>query len=927
VRGLRHAAAVVAGYAALFIWLYARPLLEGSYLAETDLFDFYLPIFLAPLTIWSSFEFAGVPAFVNPENSTFYPLHLLFARVVGSWTLYLTSAFVLAASFTYAYVYAQTRSKLASALAGLAYGLSEAMMERISHATVIHAMVWLPAILLALDSLRLPSRGHWLAIGSISLACMILAGHPQFALYGGGVAALYACGIALIERPSLRYPFDVALMFLAGVLLAAGLVVPFAEARALLARDVIGFGQFVSHANTPWQMLSLFVPAIEHEGREAPTYVGLAVLMLSIVAVCRRGRGWRGVFWAAVGAVALALGAGDATPLAGWAYQVPLYDQFRVVARHLTLAAFALAVLAGFGLAAILRREVSRVVLAAGVCAVLGALVAAAVVIAAWPGQFAFERDVVPLPVWNSAVWSQCGIGLACAVVMVAVREGRRAGVLAFGLLGIVAGDLLHALPYTVGPAGLRDAVTAPASAIEPSVHVRRLADTLGYQRVLRPGGAPSNDVLPSLFTRPWRVAVADGYTSVLIARHATLAMMGTSGVVDRQLLAGDNAALDVLAVKYMVMPARELDRGSDFERDGLVWSARPLDMSVGPAECGQRYPRAASYALPRGVAVREVVLMARLACSEDVPQGTTVATVQVATGGNVVLNRPLRAGVEIAERGLDDPRLAARARHRIPSTVVDRDAGQLSYLLRLELPRAVEDGRLTIDVTGTAGWLEIHRLTVVDAAGNSHPVAEPDMLLTNSVRWRVVDRFSTSRESDRASDEDAPGEVEYVVLENLRALPRAWLTTEVIPLKTYELGIALHHSYLPDGRRYDPGRMALVEPGTLPPATFGAGESTVDVLDVEDGRVRLSVSSPGGGLLVLSETFYPGWRVRVGDAVLPVQRVNMSLQGVVVPSGRHAVTFEFASGSLKAGAATSALTLVLLIGVPALVRARKRVL
>ena len=38
----------------------------------------------------------------------------------------------------------------------------------------------------------------------------------------------------------------------------------------------------------------------------------------------------------------------------------PLYDRFRVIARHLVLAAFALAVLAGFGIATVQARALSR---------------------------------------------------------------------------------------------------------------------------------------------------------------------------------------------------------------------------------------------------------------------------------------------------------------------------------------------------------------------------------------------------------------------------------------------------------------------------------------------------------------------------------------------------------------------------------------
>ena len=123
-----HAALVVAGFTLLFGWLYARPVIEGSFLAESDLYEYYLPVFLSPITIWSSFEFSGMPVFADPQDTAFYPIHFFFARIVGSWTAFVVSAFVMASCFMYAYVYSLTRSRLAAAFAGLTYGLSEAML-------------------------------------------------------------------------------------------------------------------------------------------------------------------------------------------------------------------------------------------------------------------------------------------------------------------------------------------------------------------------------------------------------------------------------------------------------------------------------------------------------------------------------------------------------------------------------------------------------------------------------------------------------------------------------------------------------------------------------------------------------------------------------------------------------------------------------
>src|SRR5438093_3889642 len=98
-----HALAVVAAYTLLFTWLFAYPIVSHRYLTESDLYEYYLPIFLAPITTWSVFEFSGLPAFADPGDFISYPPHFLFARVIGSWTGFIVSALVMAACFTYAY--------------------------------------------------------------------------------------------------------------------------------------------------------------------------------------------------------------------------------------------------------------------------------------------------------------------------------------------------------------------------------------------------------------------------------------------------------------------------------------------------------------------------------------------------------------------------------------------------------------------------------------------------------------------------------------------------------------------------------------------------------------------------------------------------------------------------------------------------------
>jgi hypothetical protein len=904
---LRHAAIVIGAFTALIGWLFARPLIDNGYIAETDIYEQFLPQFLAPATIWSSFEFGGTPAFADPGEATPYPLYWLFARVIPSWTAYLASAYVVAATGTYAYVYSHTRSRLAAACAAIAYGLSEALIERIAHVAIVHAMAWLPIIALAVDRLRGENWKGWLAIGAIAMANCFLAGQPQIFLYAVYAIALYGLAGGIVERAPLRYYAAGLGLAMVGVMLAGVKALPGLEASTYTSRQIMNFGQFVSHSNTPDQMLSLILPAVVHEGREAPTYVGLLTLLFAFVSVRHLSSNWRVGFWIVIGVVALMLGMGGDTPAARVAYELPFYDRFRIVGRHLFLAAFAAAALAGFGISAVQRRAVSwRVVIVAA--ALLFVIVGgSAAVAAASPARFFGEGA-------GGIAWGQIALaGLSIAAAVAFFRYPHRS-VAAAGLLVILGVDLVSAADYDITPAGFAYEVL-PSSAVQPSVHTVRLRDALSpaRQRLLAPAGTGLDAIAPASFARVWDLPIAGGYGPMLLGSFAELAMMQRSGSVDPAVLADSDRALDVMAVKFVVLPRRLFDPGPVFHRHGVLWTQAPAALPVGPPECGQRHARHAAYALPADTRIAAVAMTMKLRCSEDVPDGTRVGTLTVA-GRDGALTIPLRAGIEVSDEGLGDPSQRWRVRHK-PAAIFDEAASRYSYVLNAQLPRPLDGVRLEFTLDGTAGSMEIERLTALAADGSQLPQNILGAILSDTSRWRIVDVINTSRLTDRNRDETSDNEEPFVVAENRRALRRAWLVPEVLPLPARDRDIALHHTVLPDGRQFDPAASALVDMN-VPARRYAAGPSRVQVRSISDGHISVVVSSEGGGFLVLSEAYYPGWRARIDGALTEVYLTNGALQGVHVPSGTHAVEFVFASTTLAAGRAVSVSGVVVILAV-----------
>lgn len=910
-----HACAVVAAYSVVFGWLFAAAPLEGSFIAQSDLFEYYLPIFLAPITFWSPFEFSGLPAFADPGDFSLYPPHFFFARVVGSWTGLIASAFVLGASFTYAYVYRLTRSVAAAAFAGLAYGLSEAMFERVPHLGTLHAFAWLPLILLSIEGLLTPYRRRWMAIGGLGLGCCILAGHPQPAIYTSYACLLYALVGGRAERQDRRYYISVLGMFVIGGALASVKLLPLVEASFLMARQVVNFGQFADHSNTPGQLLTVLFPTVLHEGREAPTYVGLITLVFALVGAAQARRNWRAAFWVSASLVALALGAGQATPIARIAYEiVPLYSKFRVGARHLFLFAFGASVLAGLALSALERGEVSRRAIRGATLMVLILMAGAAALLAAVPDAFQYEvRAPLPwsLPIWNAGVWVQFLVAAASAIAIGLVAPGRplRASLAVLGI--VLVADTLYSLPYPVTARGITP-VTIPHESLAPNAHaldINRDLEPL-HQRALATGGTGRDAVLPAAFARLWRIPIAGAYGPMLLERYSLLAMMGTSGSVRPSLLAAQDVALDLLAVRFIIVQPDEIAEPPTFERDGVRWAVPPLDIPVGRPDCGHTYARTVSVPLPPDINVASLALVTHLSCSEHVAEGTEAAVVTIRGPDGPATTVPLHAGHQTAETALSESSIQGRAKHG-PGRVFDtrETAAGHTYATTLHLPAPMREAVLEITAPGTGGWLTLDRVTVFDEAGNAHPLSAPGIWLQDRQRWRVVRRVQTSRTTDRGSDSNVPGERQHLIIENMRALPRAWIVDRLVGLDDRDALEAVRRSQLPDGQAFDPTAVAIVDKRALPAVTsFGSGQRTAVIRRVDDDEVVVDVSTERGGILVLSDTWYPGWRAYVDGSPVALYRTNVSLRGVVLPPGQHTVAFELASTTLRAGAALSVL-------------------
>ena len=112
--------------------------------------------------------------------------------------------------------------------------------------------------------------------------------------------------------------------------------------------------------------------------------------------------------------------------------------------------------------------------------------------------------------------------------------------------------------------------------------------------------------------------------------------------------------------------------------------------------------------------------------------------------------------------------------------------------------------------------------------------------------------------------------------------------------------------------RGWDPSATAAVV--GLRDEVVGSGGRVLGGRTGTDGE-RWIVESPNGGFLRVAGRFHDGWSARVDDEAATVHRADGIFRGVVVPPGRHVVTFRFRNGDERTGAVVALGAAVALAG------------
>ncbi|MBE9156524.1 YfhO family protein [Nodosilinea sp. LEGE 06152] len=906
---IAHKAVVLVGFTLFYIFFFSSVLFSKRFLAPGDGLVYFMPAFYSIKTLWTDLLFGGYPIAADPQNMTWYPPALILSLIPNTWNLFVLTAYILAGSFSYFYVYVMTRSKLGAAVTGITYSMSGFMMAHLGHAAMIHAAAWIPLILVSLEKLRHQLCGKWLVIGGFATACCLLGGHPQISVYGLGTGFFYALFLGW-SAPVGRwryYRWSLGCTTL-GISLCALQIIPTIELSRLSLRADLSFDAFLHYSLPAWQFLQLVFPYFfggvlppytiypqwgDWGLTETTGYVGTITILLTVLGALTYQNRSAAKFWFWFGLITLLAAFGKDFLVGQALYFVPIYNKFRAQGRHFVEVALAVSILAGMGVSSIQSKAVSKRLVLKTILISIGFMLVGLYSMSTMHSYFLAKAgevgiDQVPILPWRNPT---VGIPLVIFIVGILVlltfhryTTSRTSGLLLLALIFIDLSSFGWFYEWRTN---------APAvDRLTPSTVVERYRDILqdGHERFLTSDGAftvESDGLVPNL-TLLWDLPNASGYSPLTMTRINQMIHVDQGGSVSSLPISSNQHELDLMAVKYLLNQSSSMS-----VRNGLAWSKTDLNLQLGTGVCAPSQ-RDISPALDIPVSsykATTIAIVSQLSCSVEIPNNAELLEVQVVDTDGAIETHSLLTGRDTSEFAYDCPDVQPFMQHQratvFKSTPTTRPNGEVcqahAYVGKIQLNRPQEIRRIEFDWEGLPAVINIGHVSLTNA---SEATSLPITLLGTSPKWKKMEALEGG-----------------IVYENQDVLPRAWLVPETLALQPGEILTAIHTSQLPDGKIFDPKVMALVEDST---ATLqsSALEPTdyTNVLNITETQVELETQTTAPAFLVLSDIFYPGWKATIDGQVTRIFQTNYIQRGVNLPPGKHIVRFEFYPLSFRIG-------------------------
>lgn len=318
------------------------------------------------LPLWNPFMFNGTPLLADFQIGLFSPtmfLYFIFPKI-WAWTFQVMAQPLLASLFTYLLLRNFGLEKKASFFGGIFYAFASFNIIWMEWNANTLVAAFIPLVILLLDKLIKTGKLFWGILLSVIICLQIFSGYPQLVIFT--VAAIFIYALFCLKELNIRKILYILLFLFLGLVLSSIITIPASELilnsqrkYQVLAHDLIYL---------PWQnLITIFAP--DYFGNSATgnyygvgnyainaIYSGVVVFILALVGIFKYWRIREVKYF--VFLIILSLLFALPTPLAKLLFDSPIPGlSASSNTRILILANLSFAVLAGFGINGLLKKE------------------------------------------------------------------------------------------------------------------------------------------------------------------------------------------------------------------------------------------------------------------------------------------------------------------------------------------------------------------------------------------------------------------------------------------------------------------------------------------------------------------------------------------------------------------------------------------
>jgi hypothetical protein len=918
--------------ATLILFFFHRMAFSNLILARGDTFLYFYPYWAMAsaalrnghLPLWNPHIFMGAPFLANSQAGFFYPLNwplwlllpvpyaasatILLHIFIAGWGTMLAGRRLLALDWP------------AALLSGVAFALGGYLTAQVEHLNQLQGLAWLPWFFVGLTPLarldtlsRLVLARSTVAVAGL-FALQLLAGHTQTAFISGVAVVSWLFIVNVRQEYGLRSTGRIfGILLAAGILallLAAVQLLPTLELTQLSSRQGgLPVSEVLSFSWHPLHLARAMLPPYRQAlFTEYVAFLPLTALLLALIGAWR----WRTqpviLAFAVLAFIGLALAFGRFTPIYWLLARLPGFNLFRVPARWLSLYALSVALLAGSGWQTIrflltdpIRREEHRqiVIRASRLAVILFVGLMAWGLAGRWLAHYLPTGSEAPYESPSAITFAGWAIELLLAIAFI------------WTTVRTTAHFPLYSTP-------LPTACRLPPVVLNATAHGLLLLSVLVLfiaSRVLPYNRLTTPEAYFDWRPSPARLAAVSGCRVPEVAcREPVARFLSLSAIFfDPGDLAEINAIyadrLDadaiydyVVAVKEKEIIAPNLPMAYDLMAvDGFDGGVLPL----------RTYSQLMQLLLPDGVTTTDGRLREHL---ETVPEARWLDLFNARYLITDKVEDVWYEGIYFDRQHPASPVAAPVAVGHVPPF----EATELWLLAEGEPGEIVvetADGRKW-EITGELLQPGLYRYAWPEPAVAQQiyilPCSEPGCTVTGLT---LVDHRDGAFHSLVAGNYRLIHSGDVKIYENLDVLPRALLLYDW----RWTAGVAESISLM-ESAVFEPRRSAvLVGEGQLPTAEAGSGE--VELVTYEPERIVLRTESSAPGLLLLTDSFYPGWEATIDEALATIHIADALFRGVFVPAGTHEVIFVYRPNWLYLGPAISMIGISLCVGLIATLR------